>query len=319
MPLKSFSPLYGRRILILTHAGCDVDALSSAAAIHFSLKGKARTIIGIPEHMNNSSAAFAKNLKLPFTVNPSLDGFDALLCVDFGRAVMAGSYGDKLDSFRGEKFLIDHHSARQDIAPQKNALVKSNAISTTEIVHDLLKASKVKIQSRAYLCIAAGIISDSSSFMVADHETFSIMAEVMRGAKASYAQIVSLFSVERDLSEKVACLKACRRCRIFRSGDAVVAVADIGAFEADAAGALVRVGAAIAFCGYSDKGSVRVSGRLNNAWAKRNGIGLAKDVFAPLAKELGGEGGGHAGAAGYNGKGESVEPALLKCVGLVNG
>lgn len=319
MPLRDFSPLYGKKVLLLTHSACDVDSLGSAAAVHFSIKGKADTSIGVPERLNMAAAAFAKNLSIPYSLNPRLEGFDAVVCLDFSEAQMLGSMADAFSGFRGQKFLVDHHSAKGNgIAPAKNSVVDEGAVSATEVVHDLLKASRVKIPKSAYACIAAGIITDSASFMVADHETFAIMAEVMKRAGMKYGEITSLFSVEKDFSEKVACLKAAKRCRIFRSIDSVVAVSEVGAFEADAAASLVRVGADVAFCGYADKGVIRVSGRANNSWVRRGGFSLTRDVFEKLGGFFDGTGGGHAGAAGFNGKGSDVNAVLMKCAELVH-
>lgn len=319
MALKNLSPLFRKKTLLLTHSGCDVDSLASAAAIHLSLKSKSKTSIGVPDHMNSSASALAKKLSIPFTLNPSLDSFDCIVCLDFNNSSMLGSMQGQFLSFKGEKFLIDHHAHEKTrIAPQKNSRSDKNAISTTEIVHDLLLATRVKIPRSALLCIGAGIITDSASFLIADHETFSIMAEVLRKASVPYSEIVSLFSVGKDFSEKVACLKAAKRCRIFKSGDSIIAISDVGAFEADAASALVRIGADAAFCGYAEKGAVRVSGRVNNQWLRSNSFDLARDVFNRLESFFEGEGGGHAGAAGFNGPGDSVEKPLMKCAELVH-
>jgi len=319
MPLKDLSGLLRKKTLLLTHSGCDVDSFASAAAIHLSLGGKSKTAIGVPDHMNLTAAALAKNLSIPFTINPELDAFDAVVCLDFNELGMLGSMQGQFNDFKGEKFLIDHHRpGKESLAPEKNSLARPKAVSTTEIIYDLLKKPKAKIPKDACVCIAAGIITDSASFMIADHETFYIMAEVMERAGKPYSEILSLFSVERDFSEKVACLKAAKRCRIFRSGDTIIAFADVGAFEASAAGALVRSGADAAFCGYADKGQIRVSGRVNNYWMRKNGFDLARDVFTRLESSFEGKGGGHPGAAGFNGVGDSVDAHLMKCAELVH-
>src|SRR3990167_8019247 len=109
MPLKSLAPLFKKKVLLLTHAGCDVDALSAAAGIYFSLKGKSRITIGVPDHLNVNAAALAKNLSIPFTVNPALSEFDAVACIDFNEHGMLGSMKTAFSGFKGEKFHIDHH------------------------------------------------------------------------------------------------------------------------------------------------------------------------------------------------------------------
>src|SRR3989344_627973 len=161
MALKSFSPFFGKKVLLLTHSGCDIDALSSAGAIYFSLNSKSKITIGVPDHMNLTAAQLAKNLSIPFTTNLEFRNFDAIICLDFNEFGMLGSLREKFENFGGEKFLIDHHRAGKDnLAPAKNVHSVPKAVSTTEIIYDLLKKTKVKIPKKAYLCIACGIISD---------------------------------------------------------------------------------------------------------------------------------------------------------------
>jgi len=319
MPLKSFSPLFGKRVLILTHAGADVDAIASAAAIHFSLKGKTKTTILVPEHLNLNAKALAKKIQIPYSFEADFSKFDSVLCLDFNKSKMLGNMQEKFLSFKGEKFIIDHHSEEKEkMATEKNSLINKNAISTTEIVYQLLKKTKVKIPKNALQCIASGIITDSSSFLIADHNTFRIMAEVMENAKTNYSDLVVLFRTEKDISEKIAALKAARRVRIYKSGKALIATSEVGSFEAEAANALIRVGADVSFCGYAEENKVRISGRVNNTWLNRNKFDLARDVFNKLENFFPGEGGGHAGASGFNGTGDSIEKHFEKCVQLVH-
>src|SRR5207247_675965 len=141
----------------------------SAAAIYLSLHAKCTVTIGIPEHINSQAKALAGKLPVPYVLNPSLKGFDCLLCLDFNEPEMLGALGAEFLSFRGEKYHIDHHSVQRDgakkprahlIAPPQNSLISPKAISTTELVYALLKASKIKIPQKALACIACGIITD---------------------------------------------------------------------------------------------------------------------------------------------------------------
>jgi nanoRNase/pAp phosphatase (c-di-AMP/oligoRNAs hydrolase) len=224
------------------------------------------------------------------------------------------------DFFTGEKFVIDHHDKKKPrLVPENNFVIRETAVSSTEIVYELLKSTNgATISKKAYACIAAGIISDSAGFMVADHNTFSIMADSLKGAGMSYYKVASLFYLPKDISESIAMLKAAKRARFFRSSNVLIAISQIGSFEADAASGLIKLGATVAFCGYAEKSKIRVSGRVNNNWLKENNFDLAKDVFQKLALKFGGAGGGHSGAAGFNGNGEEVESVLLECVRLVH-
>lgn len=307
----------GARILILTHAGCDVDALASAATIFFTFGKNYKIEIGVPEHLNLNAKALAQNLKIPFTINPqNIGGFDALVLVDFNSFKMLGKLEQEVKKFKKPILLIDHHTKSGEKITI-NSLIQPDAVATVEILFDLLKKDKTKISPKAAECIAAGIITDSASFLIADSETFSIMAEAMKIAKKPFNEIFSLFQVEENFSEKIAKLKAARRVRIFKINDSIVATTSVSCFEADAATVLSRLGADIAFAGDVDNSKLKISGRATPFFVKKNSFDLARDVFEPLEKHFSGSGGGHPGAAAFNGTAEAIEPALQKCVELV--
>ncbi|MFH1255707.1 MAG: DHH family phosphoesterase [Candidatus Diapherotrites archaeon] len=308
----------GKKLLILTHSGADVDAIASAAALYLSLRKKCPSYIGVPEHLNINAKALAENMEIPYIKNPLLKDFDALICVDFNSAEMAGKLSGELKEFRKPIFVLDHHApAKQGITSKENSIIKEEAISTTELVHDLLVAEKIPVTPQIASLIACGIITDSSSFLVADHETFKIMAEVMEKSQRNYPELLSLFKAKQDLSERIASLKSAKRASFFKTKNFIFAASEVGAFEATAANVLVRIGADAAFCGAVENGMVRVSGRASNRFLKATGLDLARDVFIPLSKNFEGDGGGHPGAAAFNGKAKDIESVLKKCVELL--
>ena len=157
---------------------------------------------------------------------------------------------------------------------------------------------------------------DSAGLLVANPESFRILAEMMEISKKSFAEVRGFLKAEEDVSEKIAVLKAAKRCRIYRIEDYIVAATDVGCFEASAAMALVRLGADIGFAASIEKGKLMISGRADNIFVKNTGFDLPKDVFAHLAGEFRGEGGGHKAAAGFNGFSENAGLPLQKCVEL---
>jgi nanoRNase/pAp phosphatase (c-di-AMP/oligoRNAs hydrolase) len=312
---KFFKTRKQKKILILTHAGCDVDAIASAGALYFCFKKRQKISIGVPDHLNVFAKSLAEKLKVPFSINPGLEGIDALVLVDFNSFKMLGSMEQAVRDFKKPILLIDHHSKSTDKIT-KDIVLDSTAVATTEIVFKLLKKSKTKLSQAAAICIVAGIITDSANFLVAGKETFSIMSVALKETKKPFAEISSFFSVEQDISEKIAKLKAAKRVRIFKVSDFIVATTSVGCFEADAASALVRLGADIAFAGDVDNGKLKISARASNSFVRRTSFNLAKNVIERLEESFSGSGGGHAAAAAFNGKAETIESALQKCVEL---
>ena len=307
------------KILILCHAGADVDSFSAAACLKLALGKKFSVTIGVPDHINLSAKSLSQSMKIPFIINPkNFSQFDGIILTDLNSAEMLGSLKQEILSFKKPILVIDHHSNSNELlaSSKEFSLIDDSRVSTNEIVYEILKENNYSFSNEMLLLIASGIITDSAHFLVGNAETFSIMAEVLRKTKKSIPEIVSLFSVQRDFGERIAKLKSAQRVKIFKINEFIVVTTDIGSFEATAASALVKLGADIAFAGDEEKGMIRISGRANNHFIEKNKFNLAKDVFEKLSQELGGSGGGHAAASAYNGSGTDLPLFLRKCVDL---
>ena len=308
------SQIKKKNVLVLTHSGADVDAIASAAAIFFALKKHNMVMIGIPEHISLPAKAFAENMGIPYSLNPSVEQSDFIIMVDFNGKEMLGKMQEAVLNFSGKRIVVDHHEKNPgELLKKSIVLIDEKAVSCSLVVFDLLKKSSFPITPAIAKCIAAGIAVDSAHFSVADARAFSAMAECLKKCRCGLPELLALFRVKKDVSEKIASLKAAKRARIYSLGGHLVVTAEVSAFEADAASALVRIGADIAFAGGIEKGELRISSRANNLFLKNTGLDLAK-IMNELGKCFEGEGGGHEGAAGFNGKAESFASAAEKCV-----
>jgi len=308
------------KIALFTHSGADVDAFASASSLYFALKPKFNAKIIVPDHISLNAKILAQKTKTPYAINAnSLSEFNALIIVDLNSTEMLGSMKEKVLSFKGPILLLDHHTKTFSLPKTKNfhCIIDSKRVSSTEIVFLLLKESGIKLNSRIASLLAAGIITDSAGFHVADSDTFSSMAELMKKSKKNFAELMQLFESKPEPSQRIAKLKAAKRARIYKAGEFIIVTAEIGAFEADAAAVLTRLGADLAFAGKAEKGLIRLSARANSSFLLKTGIDLAKDIFSKLDEKFEGNSGGHAGAAGFNGKGESIEQVFSECLALL--
>ena len=100
-------------------------------------------------------------------------------------------------------------------------------------------------------------------------------------------------------------------------GTWVVVTSKVRAFEASACRALIDVGADVAIVGGKPgKKQVRLSSRSTREFSRETGVNLGSDVMEAIGPLIGGKGGGHANAAGANGK-ENLDEALAKAVELI--
>lgn len=317
--VESLSSIKRKKLLLITHSGCDVDAICAAAALLFSLQKNNNARIFVPGHIALPAKKLADKLKLPYKVvnKPSLGKFDTLFLVDFNDLKMAGELAQGIKNFKGEKFLIDHHQpAKKKIVPQRNSLANPKAVASCELVYDWIKKSNMKLDEKTAICIASGLVTDSAYFLTANAKTFAIMSECLKKSGKTFSAITKSFAVKQTFDEKIAKLKAAKRARIYLLSGYIVVTADVGAFEADSASALTRIGADIAFVGDANEGKIRLSSRASQQIVKKAGFDLARHVFQKLPKKFGGSGGGHPGAAGFNSQGKNIQPYLQECLNL---
>ena len=319
--LGFLSGMLHKRVLVLTHSAADIDAISAAGALYFTFRKNSSISIGIPEHINTNAKLLAKSLKIPYAMNPGNFGdYDCIILVDFNSMEMLGSLQGALETFTKPILLIDHHNLSADkIASPELSIIRPECISTTEVIHDLLKLANLQINAETAKCIAAGIYADSAGFSVADHETFRIFADVLEKAKINFSQLLELFSAEEDFSEKIAKLKAAKRASIFKIADYIAVATEVSCFEASAASSLIRVGADIAFAASSDKKEMRISARASNEIVRKFNFDLTRDIFAKMADDFpNAKFGGHPGAAALNAKNANSEKALKRCIELAH-
>ena len=114
-----------------------------------------------------------------------------------------------------------------------------------------------------------------------------------------------------SMSEKIAMLKAIERTRFDRVGEMIVAVSYGGSFEASSCRAIMAAGADVVFVGSQRDENFRLSARATQE-AVRKGIHLG-EIMSGIGKETMADGGGHSGAAGLTGIGDT-EAMLHICM-----
>jgi nanoRNase/pAp phosphatase (c-di-AMP/oligoRNAs hydrolase) len=111
-------------------------------------------------------------------------------------------------------------------------------------------------------------------------------------------------------------MKACRRAKLIKIENWIIALSHVSAYQASAARALVDLGAHLAAVAGQKNEKIEISLRCTREFNQVTGIHLGRDIAKPLGEYLQGMGGGHATAAGVNGRGY-IEKGLKRCLRLV--
>jgi len=299
----------GKSVLIVTHECPDPDAIACAIAVKRFLQKGRDVSICVRNNLNDQTRALLDLCGEQVAPGPPAK-VDTLIVIDTSSATTIAPFLGLAE----HRLLIDHHETKQDyLALFNEHAVDERVVSCSEIVYGLLKG---RVDRKTALCLAAGIVTDSANFVAARADTFATLGALLKKHKIDYGEVLALVSTPMEVSERIARLKGGQRARMERVGDVVIAVTEVSSFEGSVANSLLGLGADVSFVGMTGKAETRVAGRCKR-WLVDKGLNLGRDVMPELAKILGGDGGGHPGAAGATGtKPEHLGRALERAVAL---
>ena len=283
--------------LLLCHHNADPDSLGSAIAFSRYL-----STIGLDNRIGvaQSVSSYAKRL-LSFAEvekNPEVKE-DVVVIFDTSSIEQLEPVEIPKDKF---VIVIDHHIEKENPIKAHIRIVDSSRTSTAEIVWELLKYFNFydEIAAKAIL---AGIATDTANFRYANAKTFKTVSEILERFLIQMGEIYNLTAPVSDenidQAKRMAILKACQRMEIKKFRKYIIVTSKVSAYESLACKVFLQLGADVAIVG-SEKKGVRISARAKEHLVKK-GLHLGK-IMEKVGTIIEGSGGGHAGAAGANGK-----------------
>ncbi|MFX0108162.1 MAG: bifunctional oligoribonuclease/PAP phosphatase NrnA, partial [Candidatus Hodarchaeota archaeon] len=213
--------------------------------------------------------------------------------------------------------VIDHHEPNPEIESiAEHVIVDHTTSSTCEMMVSIFDDVGIELDDTTANLLLTGMIFDTRRFFYANRKSLETTLRLLE-AGADYERCVNALIIIADRSERIARLKAAGRLQIHQVDEWVIATSKIGAYEASACRGIIELGADVAIIGgKTSQGDVRISSRSTRRFSTNTGVNLGTDVMEPLGELIGGEGGGHANAAGANGVRKRDE-ALKKSVDLI--
>jgi nanoRNase/pAp phosphatase (c-di-AMP/oligoRNAs hydrolase) len=289
-------------VLLLTHENADLDTFCSALILQKYLKKiKIESTIAVPSHINEQTLNFALKEKASFQKNPNLKEFETICLFDFNDYEQLGKLRKEFSKIEKKKKIIvfDHHEKEKRFIGK--GFIKPNASSTTEILFELLE-KKFDSKMASYACL--GMIEDTGRFLVASEKLFENFSKCLEKADYSYAKLFEFSKHEVEEGEKIAFLKAIKRSQIYKINKHIIMTSKLNFYQGAAATKLLEFGAHLSLViGTEKKGNIaHLSIRANSVFREENNFNIMKHLLIPLQKIVGGEIGGHAGAAQWKGK-----------------
>lgn len=181
-----------KKLVLVTHAGPDVDGLACEVATHRCLTGLGKTVHilnsedyprsynyidpdGVIQTYTDSKASFIKDA-------------DLMLALDVSEPKRVGRVMDVARSFGTLALALDHHPRTEK---SMDGLLDPRFSSASEMVFGLLRLFKCPLDPRTAFTIYCGIIYDTQMFrfLKNDPQTFDVAAKLVEaGADADRAQ-----------------------------------------------------------------------------------------------------------------------------------
>ncbi|AIU70088.1 phosphoesterase [Thermococcus eurythermalis] len=289
-----------RSYLLLCHHNADPDSLGSAIAFARYLKslGVEKVRIGVAQSVSSYAKRLLTLSPVPVERDPTVDE-DVIVIFDTSSLEQL----EPIEIPKGKTIiLVDHHVEKERPIKADIAVVDSSRTSTAEIVWELFKYFGF-LDEESARALLAGIVTDTANFRFANTKTFKAVGEILERFPLQMGEIFSLVAPvvdeNTDNAKRMAVLKACQRLEIRKFRKYIIAVSKVSAYESYACKVFLQLGADIAIVG-SEKKGVRISARAKESLVKK-GLHLGK-IMEKVGPVIEGSGGGHAGAAGANGK-----------------
>lgn len=150
-----------KSIAIFTHISPDFDALGSSFSLYYTLKSLGKNVnVFIKEKLNLHQKLLFEDIANHGTCKEK--EFDLFICVDVSALNRLGDYAYVFKNKSNNTMVIDHHVCIEQFC--KYNYINNDRSSCCEIILDLLKAMKVKLDSKVASYLYAGLSSDTSSF-----------------------------------------------------------------------------------------------------------------------------------------------------------
>mgnify|MGYP001167977264 CR=1 FL=1 len=287
---------------VLAGRNGDMDTIGSSIALASSNPN----LIACGLHIGKLAKRLCMELKAPFRKLSKMPNWPK----EIGGIIIVDAPSEKQTGVEIPEGIpicvIDHHDTCDWTFKEDDLEIRSKARSTTQIVFQYLQSNfPDSLSDEVRKLLLAGLITDTGRFRHADKESLQCASQLMDGAGFEYQEFVEKIQAENiNSSERGAILKAISRYQSTECGNWNLVHTHAGIHEGKVAGILVQAGAEVALVSRFRDGETRLTARAPRS-STLGGIHLGK-MMESLGLKIGGEGGGHDGAAGWTGNSDRV-------------
>lgn len=168
-----------RRILVVSHANPDGDAIGSTLAFGVGLKQLGKQVIMYNQDKIPFNLQFLPHLNELTNKLPLLSDIDLVVMLDCSQPKRIGEEFEKMVS--GVTCMyIDHHLGH--VAPEEGNCIDPKAASTSTLIYKLLKLLSVQMTTEIATLVYTGLVMDTGFFKYSNTtaEVLELAAELVR-------------------------------------------------------------------------------------------------------------------------------------------
>jgi len=202
--------------------------------------------------------------------------------------------------------ILDHHATTDWQLNEGDINLQWNVRATTQIVSDYLhKFHPSALSTPVRKMLLAGLITDTGRFKHADLGAFQTSVDLLSDQAIDYAAFLQFVETEITTpSERGSLIRGLSRCNSIEAGPWNLVHTNSGTLEGRLASLILGTGAEVSLVSRFRDGETRLTARAPRS-STELGVHLG-NIMQKVAEQIGGEGGGHDGAAGWSGKSDMV-------------
>jgi nanoRNase/pAp phosphatase (c-di-AMP/oligoRNAs hydrolase) len=202
--------------------------------------------------------------------------------------------------------ILDHHATTDWQLNEGDINLQWNVRATTQIVSDYLhKFHPSALSTPVRKMLLAGLITDTGRFKHADLGAFQTSVDLLSDQAIDYAAFLQFVETEITTpSERGSLIRGLSRCNSIEAGPWNLVHTNSGTLEGRLASLILGTGAEVSLVSRFRDGETRLTARAPRT-STALGVHLG-NIMQKVAEQIGGEGGGHDGAAGWSGKSDLV-------------
>ena len=305
-------------VFYLCHVNADPDAFAAAYVLGHALVRLAHnehTFFILADGYKQVTTQIVNFLGVSYVVESTPEIPDLLIIVDTNNYEQLGKLKSQIKN-NIPIVLIDHHhpSIIKLNPPPTIEILDTESTSASELVFQIISELGYEMSSKEATILLTGILYDTSRFIHTNQRVFGVVQKLINKG-ANYALALELLRKKKELSERIALIKAAQRSEMSRINDWIILVSNVSSYEAAASNMLLSLGADVSIVVAQKKDEFRISIRSTRTFYEETQINLVSGVLDPLLKMFSQiNGGGHTTAVGINGVGDgySVVTQLLK-------